>query len=244
MGSLDESSGVVAVHAMKRLIVAAWIAGAAGFAAEEGEPRFSLPTADERALWKEPGFRLQLGWAYGWLEGLDGAPSGRLMGPVLRVGVRLDDRWSMLGSFQYLAASADGGLSALRYSGTLEPTWHVSEQLSLAAGIGFGGIVEGQTSRSNPEPQPSTLNSSYTFLDAQTPLPRCGGSGVAGLFRIDWTMALGPRSRAGVALEALAQWTQCSDNTGRVEPDTAEPIVRYQYWPHVGGMLAWVLGWR
>ena len=47
--------------------------------------------------------------------------------------------------------------------------------------------------------------------------------------------ALGDQPRA----RGLGQWTGCVDDTGRVEPDTGQAIVRRQWWPHVGGRRHW-----
>ncbi|MCC6750359.1 MAG: hypothetical protein IT371_22025 [Deltaproteobacteria bacterium] len=212
---------------------------------EDGPPRFSLPTESDRAAWLRPGFRVALGVGYGRLVGLGGAPSGNLVGPTIRLGVRLDEKWSLLGSLQYLYAfGAAGGVSGLRFAGTVEPTWHVARGLSLSVGIGFAGLVEGRAGRPNPDPQPGTLYASYTFPDARTPLPSCSGVGVTGLVRADYLFVLGPRSSTGPTLVVDAQWTGCVADTGRDEPDTARPIVRRQWWPHLGLSLAWVIAWR
>jgi hypothetical protein len=211
---------------------------------EDPPPRLSLPTESERALWEKPGFRLMRGRAYGELFGLDGAPSGRLVGPIIRLGVRLDETWSLLGSFEYLYASASGGLSGIRYAGTIEPTWHATERFSLAVGLGFGGIVEGGNARAEPNPQPSTLDASYTFPNAKTPISSCTGVGMTGLVRGDYLYVLGPRSSTGLSAEVNGQWTGCVADTGRVEPDSASAIVRRQWWPHVGLSLAWMFAWR
>ncbi len=211
---------------------------------EDAPPRFSLPTESDRALWRKPGFRFGLGLVYGRIYGIGGPPSGQLIGPDIRAGLRLDQAWSLMGSLQYLYATGTGGLKGLRFAGTVQPTWHATAHLSLAAGIGFGGIVETGTSRPNPDPQPGTLGASYTFPDASTPLPSCNGVGVAGLLRAEWTVVMGPRSSTGLALETDGQWTGCVDDTGRVEPDTATPIVRRQWWPHLGASLTWEILWR
>ncbi len=207
--------------------------------------KLSLPTEDDRTAWKAPGLRLQLGLAYGRLQGLSGAPSGRILGPIIRVGARLDDAWSVLASFQYASVSAVGGLSGLRFAGTLDPTWHVTDSIDLAFGFGFAGIVEGNSGR--PEPDASgraTLVSSYTLPKTSPPIPSCSGVGAAGLLRASWLAVLGPIFSSGFALELDGQWTGCKDNLGRVEPDTAQPIYRVQWWPHWGGTLAWVAAWR
>src|SRR5439155_22187542 len=151
----------------------------------------SLPTAAERAMWRTSGFRLGLGLVYGRLVGLRGAPSGRLIGPTIRIGVRLDENWSVLTSFQYAAASKSGGLSGLRFAGTIDPTWHVTPSLSVALGFGFGGIVEGRTGRMDPPaPPPDTQ---YTYPSPSTPISSCSGVGATGLARATYLWILGPR---------------------------------------------------
>jgi hypothetical protein len=220
------------------------IPGAAPAAAEDLEPKLSLPVEADREAWQRSGFRLGLGLVYGQLFGIDGAPSGRLLGAYLRLGIRLDRDWSVYTTFQYALASAAGGLSGLRFAGTLDPTWHVTPHLSLAVGLGFGGIVEGSTSRPDIDPLPSTLDTSYTFPGSNPPLPSCSGVGVAGLARAEWAVVLGPRSSTNFIVEATGQWTECVADTGRVEPDTGQAIVRRQFWPHAGLTAAWGISWR
>ena len=212
---------------------------------EEGPPKLSLPTEEDRQAWKRPGFRLSLGMTCGEFHGLRGAPSGRLLGPILRVGVRLDADWSLLASFQYASASRAGELSGLRFSGTIDPTWHVTPSLSLAFGFGFGGIVEGDIARAmDPSPAPDTLESSYTFPDASSPLASCSGVGASALARGEYAYVMGPRSQFHVSLEVLGQWTGCVDDTGNLEADTGQAIERRQWWPHVGGSLTAGFTWR
>ena len=55
---------------------------------------------------------------------------------------------------------------------------------------------------------------------------------------------LGPRSATSFALEAVGQWTGCVDDTGSVDPDTGQAIVRRQWWPHTGGTVQWGFTWR
>ena len=212
---------------------------------EDGEPRLSLPTEADRQAWLRSGFRLMLGAGYGELVGLGGAPSGRLIAVKLRVGLRLDASWSALGSFEYALASRAGGLSGLRFAGTIDPTWHVTRNLALAVGFGFGGIVEARnTGRPDAEPLSATLETSYTFPDASPPIASCSGIGVAGLARAEWGYVLGPRSQVSVALETIGQWTGCVNDTNRFEPDTGKAIVRRQWWPHAGATLALGITWR
>jgi hypothetical protein len=210
----------------------------------EPEPKLSLATEGDRDAWRRPGFRMGLGISYGDLVGLEGAPSGRLLGFLLRLGIRLDPDWSLLASLQYARASTAGGLDGLRFSGTLDPTWHLTSHLSLAVGLGFGGIVEGSTSRPEVMPLPGSLFSSYTFPGASPPLPTCSGVGVSALARAEWTIVLGPRSATSFAVEAVGQWTGCVDDTGQIDNDTGQAIVRRQWWPHTGGTVQWGFTWR
>lgn len=212
---------------------------------EEGPPKLSLPTEEDRQAWKKPGFRLSLGMTYGELHGLRGAPSGRLLGPILRMGVRLDADWSLMSSFMYASASRAGELSGLRFAGTVDPTWHITPSLSLAFGFGFGGIVEGGPSRPmDASPAPDTLESSYTFPDASTPIASCSGVGAAALVRGEFATVMGPRSQFHASIELVGQWTGCVDDTGNLEPDTGEAIERRQWWPHIGGVVTAGFTWR
>jgi hypothetical protein len=211
---------------------------------EEGPPKLSLPTLADKKAWQRSGVRVELAFAYGEFHGLRGAPSGRLIGPTLRFGLRLDQSWSLITSFQYHGASRTGGLGGLRFAGTIDPTWHVTPSLSVAVGFGFGGIVESGFNRDSPDPQPDALETSYTFPSARSPLTSCVGVGVANLVRGQWAYVLGPRSQFSVEAEVLGQWTKCIEDTGKIEPDSGQAIERRQYWPHVGATLTLGITWR
>lgn len=211
---------------------------------DEGTPKLSLPTESDRAAWKKAGFRLSLGVAYGRFEGIGGAPSGHIIGGVFRAGLRLDPDWSVISSFQYERVKQGNGLSGLRFSGTIDPTWHVTPAFSIAIGVGFGGIVEGRTGRKDYDPLADSLSASYTFPDASTPMPSCSGVGVTALARAEYTYILGPRAATGLAFELTGQETACIDRSRHLDTDTARPIERRQYWPHIGGELTWSITWR
>jgi hypothetical protein len=206
--------------------------------------KLSLPTRSDRDAWQTSGFRLGLGLEAGRLEGIRGAPSGQLVGVALHAGIRLDDDWSLDSTFVYELAKASGGLDGLRFAGTIDPTWHVTPSVSIAIGIGFGGIVEGNTGRRDPVPPPSTLDTSYTFPSARTPVASCSGVGAAGLVRGQWSHVLGPHASTQVALQAIGQYTACSDPTGTTDPDHGSAVVTRQYWPHAGATLSWGVAWR
>jgi hypothetical protein len=210
---------------------------------DEGEPKLSLPTETDRIAWTKSGFRLGLGLDYGRFEGLRGAPSGRLLGPFLHAGLRLDADWSLYASFSYESASgSNGGLSGLRFVGTIDPTWHITRELSLAFGFGFGGLVEGRGARVDHAPMNNDV--SITIPSADPPVGSCTGVGVAGVMRVAYAWVIGPRASTDLELAVAGQYTSCIDKTGELEPDNAQPIERTQYWPHVGVTLGWGVMWR
>ena len=160
----------------------------------EGEPKLSLPTEADRDAWRRAGFRLGLAVSYGELVGLEGAPNGRLLGFLVRLGIRLDGDWSLIGSLQYARATSTGGIDGLRFAGTLDPTWHVTNHLSLAVGLGFGGIVEGSTSRPEIMPLPGSLANSYSFPSSKSAAPELHGG------RPGWPRARRMDDRAGATV--------------------------------------------
>jgi len=205
--------------------------------------KLSLPTESDREGWRTAGYRMQLGYAYGRLWGFDGAPNGHTHTAIVRAGMRLDELWSLIASFQF--AAANSGVTGLRFAGTLDPTWHLNDSFELAIGLGFGGIVESRTGRPDPNAeQRTTLVQSYTFPSASPSVTACSGVGAAALVRGAYNVVLGPMSAGALALELDGQWTGCVERLGRLEPDTARPIERRQWWPHLAATLGWTFGWR
>ena len=88
------------------------------------------------------------------------------------------------------------------------------------------------------------IETSYTFPDASTPIASCTGTGVATLVRGQYAYVLGPRAELAFTAEAVGQWTLCTDDSGRFEPDTGAVIERHQYWPHVGATFSMEIMWR
>ncbi len=224
------------------------VAASEAIAPDSDEPlpfKLSLPTEEDEAAWLTPGFRLQFGLGYGFLHGLGGAPSWTLVPFQVRIGTRLDNDWSVFGNFQFSALRANNASTGLRFAGTIDPTWHITDHLDVALGLGFGGLVESSSTRVEPNAdQRNTLVAPYTFPDASTPLTACSGIGVASHARAAYLWALGPLSTSGVAMQIDGQWTACVDTIGAIEPDTARPITRRQWWGDMGGSFLWVVGWR
>lgn len=220
------------------LFIVAALGGVARADSDDGERSLALETPAE--AWERAGFRVTLAVPYGEMVGLRGAPSATVIGANVRAGLRLDADWSLLGSLQYALArpSTSDALGGVRFAGTLDPTWHVSPNLAISVGAGFGGIVESGRTRVDPEPDGDTLETSYTFPNARTPIRSCSGVGIAALARAEWSYVLGSRTSASVAFEVVGQWTGCVEDLQRVEPDTGDAIVRRQWWAHVGGTLS------
>ena len=152
----------------------------------------------------EPGARLRpprrpRGRAQRPLARRDGAP--RPAARRLLVGARVVSIRQRVGGGRPVGAAGSRARSIRR--GT--PRAH----LALALGLGFGGIVEGRTSRPDVDPLPDTIQTSYTFPSASPPLPSCSGVGAAALARAEWTFVLGPRTATSLGLEAVGQWTGC-----------------------------------
>jgi len=205
--------------------------------------KLSLPTIADQAAWRTAGFRLQLGYGYGAATGLDGAPDADLHVLIMRVGARLDADWSLLASFQY--GIAGGDMVGMRYSGTLDPTWHIWKGLELAFGVGFAGIVEGPADRPDPDAaQRDELVASYTLPDNDPLLPNCSGVGTQALVRLGWSFVIGPLAASTLSVQVDGQWTGCQEGLGRVEPDTATAIVRRQWWAQYGVVGTWTVAWR
>ena len=246
--SLAVAAGVLTLSALAPVVALAQAEMPASVSATAGDDddlpfQLSLPTMADKEAWRTPGFRLHLGYGYGQLIGLDGTPDAITHIIVLRAGVRLDEDWSLLMSLTYAIASE--GVSGLRFSGTLDPTWHLGDHFFIAAGAGLAGIVEVNLARSDSDAGfQDELVASYTYTDRTPLVSSCSGMGVAALLRTGATLVIGPLASTELALQVDGQWIGCEVDSGRVEPDTALAIVRRQWWPHLGANLAWTVAWR
>ena len=62
--------------------------------------------------------------------------------------------------------------------------------------------------------------------------------------RATYGWVMGPRATFNLEAELFGQYTACVDRTGVVEPDTAQAIIREQYWPHLGFWFGGGFTWR
>ena len=106
------------------------------------------------------------------------------------------------GLVQYARASTTGGLGGLRFAGTHRSDL-ARDQAPVAGGrAGFGGIVEGSTSRADITPLPGTLAHLLHVSELQPAAARAArGWAWPALARAEWTFVLGPRSATSFALE-------------------------------------------
>ncbi|MCC7383041.1 MAG: hypothetical protein IT384_14480 [Deltaproteobacteria bacterium] len=220
-----------------------WVVWGVISAAIPGEPpeaQTSLATESDDVAWLAPGLRVALGYDFDALFGVGGTPSGGVHSVLLRVGARLDDRWSLLSTLRY--GVRFGESSAMRYSTTVEPTLDLLEHLTLSLGLGLGGFVVPDTGE--PTPDPVGLLNTLTLPDSDPLLGRCIGAGVIALIRLEYTFVVGPSSAMGPSLHADAQWTGCSESLGRTNVDTGEAIKLRQYWEHYSAGVGWIFWWR
>ena len=203
----------------------------------------TLQLKSDSATWDTSGFRVQLNFCGGdLLEGAPAPPSA-LLGVEFLIGARLDADWSMMTSLRY--ASASGGISGLSFSGLLEPTYHLWRGLTLSVGVGVAGVVESAEVRTdrNPE-QTSIIVSSYTFPADAPLISSCTGFGGVTAARLGYWFTLSEITAIGVSARLDYQRIACEQSTDRVEPDTAEGIMRRQWWSQLGWSVSGGLSWR
>lgn len=209
------------------------------------EPKRSLPIESDAEGWASSGFRMALGYAYGWERGFEGLPDTISHAFVVRAGARIDQDWSLLGTLQY--AIADGDLSALSYLVTIDPTWHVGPGFELAIGLGFGGLVGAYSDQPYPNPDLEDLyelEHSLTLPDATHPIDSCDARGPAALGRVGWRLVLDEIWSVALHLEGHLRWMACEAPSGELADDTGEAIVARQWWGFSGVNLGLTFGWR
>jgi hypothetical protein len=204
-------------------------------------PKTSLRVLSDEEAWSSGGFRVGLGYALEGLLAPDPVPAGVVHAALLRLGARLDADWSLLGTFRY--GVLPGAPPMLRFSGTIEPTLHLGDALSLGIGLGLGGVVHPDTGARTPEPV-DPLIASLTLPDTTQLLGACSGTGVIATLRAEYTFLVGELFATGPALTADVQWTACVETLTRVDPDTGAAIVLRQYWRHASLGASWMVWWR
>lgn len=205
------------------------------------EPEVSLVLETDAEAWRADGFRLSLGYTGDLSFGAGQVPGGYLHTVEVRVGARLDDDWSLLGTLRY--GAQPGTPSVLRFSATVEPTLHLTDGLSVTLGAGLGGLVASGVPGDRPPDEALTSSVDVLGVDAAI-LASCSGLGILGLARVDYVWPMSALWSMGPTLAVDVQRTSCVESTGAVEADTGRAIERRQSWPMAGVRLGWMFGWR
>ena len=214
--------------------------------------RLSLPTEQDLALWRSPGIRIALGYGYGRFFGTIPGTDFSAHHVILHPDFRIDDEWSIAATATYTIAGQD--LSALRWSVSLEPTWHPWKGLGLAVGVGYAGIL-GDRDASSFVVMPTD---SYSGSNVEIPvaptrsrsalnqevLQSCNGSGWNTLARVEYLFVAGPLFASGPFLQGDWQWVACEQDFGDVDEATGRSITITQWWGHRGVSLGWWVEWR
>ena len=194
------------------------------------------------AHWHNPGFRLGLGYHQSAVSGLNTAPSGEIKGIEVHLGARLEEDWSINGDFRY--GLGKGSLGGLIFSGILSSAWHWRD-LSVALGVGVVGYVEQQDVRDHP--YASLMNevvATYTLPEHRPPLAQCVGFGPMIGTRLGYQIPLTEIVALQLGVRIDLSRVTCEQDTGRVEPDTAQGIFIRQYWTSWSWSWLGGLVWR
>lgn len=209
--------------------------------ASEPLERVSLEVESAESAWSSPGFRVATGYSIDVLFGVDDVPDGVFHDASLRLGARLDPYWSLFLSLVY--GARPGVLPMLTYRATVEPTLHLSPEISISLGAGLGGIVISNTGEFTPEPD-GGLVASLTIPSAKPLLGACSGAGFAATARIESALVMTELLSMGPSVSAAVQWTRCVQSTFSSDLDTGESIDLVQLWQHTLVSVGWTFWWR
>ncbi len=200
--------------------------------------RLSLPTQSDRDAWASPGLRVQLGYAYGILQGTGPALSFRSKGAMFRPSVRLDEYWALGVAMLY-----GTGPNGQRWSVTAEPTFFPWRQVGITVGLGYGGLAI-----SDPNASAGRLRGPDEIvsrdLNAGERLTSCEGSALSSLLRVENLFVSGALFATGPFAQVNFQWTRCQVSFGRIDQETGQQVLLTQWWRHNGATLGWWFAWR
>ncbi|MBS2029744.1 MAG: hypothetical protein JST54_17725 [Deltaproteobacteria bacterium] len=226
----DSSDGGVIVHVMdeKEMIDLA----------QSDRVRLSLPTQEDVQAWTEPGLRVALGYGWADVHGIGPALAFTSNAVILRPSYRVDAYWEAGLTLLY-----GGGPGGVRWSITAEPELHVWRGLSVAVGLGYGGLSIDDQTRDTGSFSPGSEPVSRTLSDSEK-LQSCSGDALSTLARTEYLFVVGPLFSTGPYAQLNAQWTECQDSFGRVDPETGKQVVLTQWWRNQGFQLGWWFTWR
>lgn len=188
--------------------------------------RTSDPLLSASEAWEQAGFRFQLRFGREELTPSGDAPFGGGLSLVAAPSVRLSRFWSVGANLRY--AVIGGEMSGLRWTTTADLGFHPFSGLSLAAGVGYGGLMV--------QPDFGRWAS-------------CTGAGPALLGQLSWLFPVGELFATGPMAQVDVQWTRCAsaddDYIPLAEPPYfVERAPPSRSWRHRGLQYSWVLAWR
>ncbi len=129
-----------------------------------------------------------------------------------------------------------GRFSGLRFSGTLEPTWHITDGFAVAGGLGYGVLMGSRT------------DYYYTEITDNAVLGDCDDGALVALARVTYLFRVGHLFSTGPALQLDSQWTSCTDRYESYEWDGDEErvidVALQEWWWHKTIGILWVFAWR
>jgi len=203
------------------------------------DTRRSDVVPEATAAWQEPGFRVRLAADYGRLVPSEDEPAAASFGITLQPGYRVSPWWSLASSFRYAVLTGD--LEGLRWTATLDPSFHPFTGATVSVGAGYAGLIAART-------DPWMEDYPYDFRT-------CEGEGWAALARAGWEHAFGELFALGLAAQADVQWSRCSF-TGDVDvplggrsddgftQSAFVPLTLTERWRHTGLSLGLTFTWR
>ncbi|MEE8408669.1 MAG: hypothetical protein V3T05_03595 [Myxococcota bacterium] len=221
--------------------------------------RLSFPTAQDFEVWRNPGIRVQLGYAYG-RQLTDGPGPGFSTHTItLRPQVRVSEYWSLAANIGYSIARGD--FSGLRWIVSIEPTFHPIAGLGISVGVGYAGIIGNRPFDAidvppvgpGRAPAPNPLQDELVNLRleqvSRTVGPdyrmwSCDGAGAAAVVRAEYLFVVGPLFASGPYIQGDLQRTRCEESTGSINVDTGLRVNTRQWWVHHGWNVGWWLTWR
>jgi hypothetical protein len=221
----------------RKLLPIAWALCAltpASAHATDPPERLSQAPVDVDAAWLEPGFRMQLRFAYERLQGNDApAPATPAFALSIEPAYRLNERFSLGLGLRYSVLL--GTWSGLRWNTTADVVWHPVDGGSLGVGAGYGGL---QGERVEYDVDYDEQGSYVVNDDDETSrLRTCDGNGAIVLVRAGYVFALGDLFATGPVLQMDLQRTRCrGDDFGGDS--------RTEVWWQPGWQLSWAFTWR
>lgn len=217
--------------------------------------RLSFPTAQDFEVWRNPGIRVQLGYAYGRQLSDGPGPGFSTHTITFRPQVRVSEHWSLAANVGYSITRGD--FSGLRWMVTIEPTFHPIAGLGISVGVGYAGIIGNRPH--DPTQDPSFVSPNEPFRDQvveflEEPASRtvgpsyhmwsCDGAGAAAVVRAEYLFVVGPLFASGPYIQGDLQRTRCEETAGGVNLETGEQVKFRQWWVHHGWNAGWWFTWR